>query len=1077
MSQVAKSELMELFSQEVSSYLPEIVQNINGLVPGKYSSERINELHRLFHNIKGSAALVGRNNLSEGARLVEQFFENLVLNELPVPGNCVHGLKKTVQLIEMYISRTDDNGEDIYQQITELFKDQTSVSAESSVKSDDQWQVSLRSLFPLFEDLAECTSENVGDIEHNRIVFSKLGQAVSIVIACVKAEGLADRYRILNDFHQLFRKVIAEPGNYCREVPGLISDFLQFLDMMLERESLDAQSRLSAETGEAGEDDVFESALEADIFSSVDGADDTLAFMEELPETDLSDDERVSSESAEVDEEQQLLFDVFQAECDEHLTTINSSLNDLEREITEKKEITSELRENVSEMRRAVHTLKGAAAMTSVNLLARAGHVLEDMLDWLHDEAETIAPEDVDILASGVDVMEFLAQSPEASESSRLVRFEEEIRGHFSLLTGENELSGEFEPESVPVGFEDGVSEEVSLPEETGTLRVRLDELDELVSIEGELVVARGAMESMLDELSETLVELDNVKNNLRRKSQELESGFEVQSLYGFNPVAAGEEHVPGHGGDLDEFDPIELDRYSQLNLIIRSLNEISVDVNSIYSTMTSLAGDLRGQVGKQQLTMRLMQDKLMRIRMTPLSSISRFLFRTVRDTARRLGKNVNLNIIGEDVYMDRFVWAKMMDPLMHILRNCVDHGIESTERRMELGKDETGSIVLEAEQRSRFVVLRISDDGSGIDLDLVREKLKAEGLVDAPELLDDEELFSWLFRPSFTTKEDVSQISGRGVGLDVVRRNIQELRGTVRLVNSPDGGAVFEFQIPFTLSVNRAIMISVAGGLFAVPLQEIIEVNHFSLDELEDKEVVSVQWNEEKMTVENLGFYLRPGVSHVRPETTSEGILAIIFQDAGGDLHCVSIDSVVEQREIIVKDFGSHLTHVHGVSGVTVTPSGSLVPILNLSELVENAVEQPDSGAEVHTELNLSEPLKVLIVDDSISVRHSVARLIESKSWKQRQAVDGLDALAQLESFMPDVIVLDIEMPRMNGYELKSNLNSHGLYRDIPVVMLTSRSSEKHREKARELGVEHYLTKPYQEETFIRLLEKIGSK
>lgn len=1077
MSQVAKSELMELFSQEVSSYLPEIVKNINGLVPGEYSSERINELHRLFHNIKGSAALVGRDNLSEGARLVEQFFENMVLHELPVPENCIHGLKKTVQLLEMYISSNDNDEEEIYQQIAELFKDLAPTRAESFVKTESQWQASLRSLFPLFEDLAECTSEDSRDIEHNTNVFRKLGQAVSIVIACVKAEGLADKYRVLNDFDQLFQKVIVDPENHYREVPGLVKDFLQFLDMMLERESLEVQPQSFTETGEVVDDDIFESELEAEIFSSVDGAGDTLAFMEQLHEPDLSDDERASSDTEEVDEEQQLLFDVFQAECDEHLTTINSSLNDLEREITKKKEITPELRENVSEMRRAVHTLKGAAAMTSVNLLARAGHVLEDMLDWLHDEAKTITPEDVDVLASGVDVMEFLAQSPEAAESSRLVRFEEEIRDHFLLLTGENELPGESEPEPVPVGFEEGDDEEVSLPEETGTLRVRLDELDELVSIEGELVVARGAMESMLDELSETLVELDNVKNNLRRKSQELESGFEVQSLYGFNPVAAGGENIPEQGGDLDEFDPIELDRYSQLNLIIRSLNEISVDVNSIYSTMTSLAGDLRGQVGKQQLTMRLMQDKLMRIRMTPLSSISRFLFRTVRDTARRLRKNVNLNIIGEDVYMDRFVWAKMMDPLMHILRNCVDHGIESNERRMELGKDETGSIVLEAEQRSRFVVLRISDDGSGIDLDLVREKLKAEGLVDDPEALDDEELFSWLFRPSFTTKEDVSQISGRGVGLDVVRRNIQELRGTIRLENNPGGGAVFEFQIPFTLSVNRAIMISVAGRLFAVPLQEIIEVRHFSSDELENGEGVSVQWNDERIPVENLGFYLQLGVSDVRPETGSEGVLAIIFEAAGGNLHCVSIDSVVEQREIVVKDLGSHLTHVPGVSGVTVTPSGSLVPILNLSELVEIVIEQPDSKAEIHTDLSLSEPLKVLIVDDSISVRHSVARLIESRSWKQRQAVDGLDALAQLESFMPDVIVLDIEMPRMNGYELKSNLNSHGLYRDIPVVMLTSRSSEKHREKARELGVEHYLTKPYQEETFIRLLEKIGSR
>jgi len=524
---------------------------------------------------------------------------------------------------------------------------------------------------------------------------------------------------------------------------------------------------------------------------------------------------------------------------------------------------------------------------------------------------------------------------------------------------------------------------------------------------------------------------------------------------------------------DLADFDPIELDRYSQLNLIIRSLNEISVDVNSIHTTLSSLAGDISGQIGKQQLTMRLMQDKLMRIRMTPLSSISRVLFRTVRDTAVKLGKEVSLTVTGEDVYMDRFVWARITDPLMHILRNGVDHGIEPGEVRRAAGKPQAGTINLHAEQRSRYVVLHISDDGSGIDYSLIREKIRREGLAENPGSLSEKELTDYLFRPSFTTKHDVTTISGRGVGLDVVRQNIKDLRGSIEIHSKPGEGVVFEIHIPFTLSVNRAAMVSISGREFAVPLQDILQVKHFSVEEIDQTDGLALKVGDGLIPVSNLGFYMQLEKRMKSLEPGSNGILAILFIK-DGEKCAVAIDEVVEQREIIIKNLGSHLTHVQGITGVSLTGSGGLIPILNLRELVETRVTEQVVDTEPQLQMELNEPLRVLIVDDSISVRHSVARLVESQSWKQQQAVDGLDALAKLETFVPDVIILDIEMPRMNGYEFKSSINNQPLYKDIPVVMLTSRVSEKHQQKAKELGIDHYLTKPYEDEVFVRLLENI---
>ena len=818
----------------------------------------------------------------------------------------------------------------------------------------------------------------------------------------------------------------------------------------------------------------------------------------ELEENDAFDlvPATVEFEEESVDEDQLLLMEIFKEECDEHLIIINQSLNILENTVKEPSVLTDELQASVSDMRRAVHTLKGAASMTGINLLAKGAHSLEDMLDWLHDEAGEITPREVQVIATGIDVIELLSQSPQANESTRLDNLVDTINKYLASRSepagtanfSETKVQESTKDERKTPGAESISAGEIALtepakpviventttalPGESGTLRVRLDDLDELVSIEGELVVARGAMEKMVEEFSQTLVELENVKDNLRRKSQELESGFEVQSLYGFNPVV-------GNGGneqtnsEMADFDPIELDRYSQLNLIIRSLNEISVDVNSIHTTLASLAGDISGQVGKQQLTMRLMQDKLMRIRMTPLSSISRVLFRTVRDTATKLGKKVALTVTGEDVYMDRFVWAKITDPLMHILRNGVDHGIESAELRAAAGKSESATINIQAEQRSRYVVLRIADDGGGINFALIKDKISREGLAENPESLSEKELLEYLFHPSFTTRQDITTISGRGVGLDVVRRNIQDLRGSVQIHNNPGQGVVFEIQIPFSLSVNRAALVSVAGREFAVPLQDIFQVKHFSTEEINDTEGVSVKFGDGFVPVINLGFHLQLERKMDTLAAGSDGVLAILFVK-GEEKYAVAIDSVIEQREIIVKNLGSHLTHVRGISGVTLTGSGGLIPILNLRELVDVQVEYAMMDHEPLLQDEVSGPLKVLIVDDSISVRHSVARLVESQSWQQQQAVDGLDALAKLESFLPDVIILDIEMPRMNGYEFKSSINNQQEYKDIPVVMLTSRASEKHQQKARELGIDNYLTKPYQDEIFVRLIEDI---
>lgn len=1131
MAKILKAELVELFMQEAASSIPGIRQSLTTLATERPAPAALDELHRLFHTIKGAASQVQLTDLSRGARIVEDFLAELIEEGKELSGRHLVALERITGVLSAVVDNSGtlpaEDG-NFHDRVVALFSDPAEHTGNEPDRQTDEENRQLpgeqrecldaiRSIIPLLQELAGCLMPGGKDLDgYNATVYRKLTHAVAVLTTAVRAAGMDGQYRLMQDFQLLLGKLRSSGLWRQPEAAGLIGDFFRFQgavfthsdpensstvrrvkDQLRAFHSLLAGPKLQVRTGDEPEPQVD---FAEEIFAAPEADDESVILLEQLVDAELLEEAdevpAVDSDWPEterggepVGEEQQLLLEIFRAECDEHLIVINRSLNTLEHQVEEPCALTPALRETVSVMRRAVHTLKGAASMTGVNLLARGAHSLEDLLDWLHDDAAEVSPAEVRILATGIDVIELLSQSPEASGSIHLNRLIETIEAHLTKATGIRPIAGEPGEQLVFIEEKSGGPEAVvepshdtssmesiheeetpaPLPGESGVLRVRLDDLDELVSIEGELVVARGAVEKMLDEFGQTLIEFDNVKENLRRKSQELEAGFEVKSLYGFNPVAPGEAAE----SDFAEFDPIELDRYSQLNLIIRSLNEITVDINSIYATLALLAGDIRGQVSKQQLTMRLMQDKLMRIRMTPMSSLSRMLFRIVRDTARKLDKKVNLVITGEDVYMDRFVWAKITDPLMHILRNAVDHGIEPAGQRRAANKPESATIRLSADQRSRFVVLRVADDGGGVDVARIKAKLRSDGLVADPDMLSENELIDYLFHPSFTTRQDVGAISGRGVGLDVVRRNIQELRGSVQLHNHPGEGVTFEIHIPFTLSVNRAAIVLAAGREYAVPLQDIQQVKRYSAAELEAGDGLCLRFGDGLVPVTNLGYCLQLENKHTDLPAGGEGLLVIVFR-RGEELCAVSVEEVVEQREIIVKNLGSHLTHVVGVSGVTLTGSGELIPILNLRELVEMKTPHGKGADQPPLPPGLNEPLKVLIVDDSISVRHSVARLVESQAWKQQQAVDGLDGLAKLESFRPDVIVLDIEMPRMNGYEFKSNINNNEEFRDIPVIMLTSRTSEKHQQKARELGIHHYMTKPYQEAAFVRLLENI---
>jgi chemosensory pili system protein ChpA (sensor histidine kinase/response regulator) len=797
-----------------------------------------------------------------------------------------------------------------------------------------------------------------------------------------------------------------------------------------------------------------------------------------------------------------LIMGSFYEEAEAHLEEMSRTLNTLESKVTKSVSISPSLRDLIRQVMRSVHTLKGAAGMVGRRDVSRWAHSMEDLLEWIYDEAVDITPKDVKLLVESGDLLEGLVTDPQKAHSSKILSLSakfEEIMGQ--APSEENEPVIDMKeilarPSTPPVGEEglgdlDKIEESEFFIEQrevptdvpfrySRTLRVKPEKIDELVNLAGELTIALSGFDQNMAIFTDGVNELELSRDRLKDISRDMEAGFEKKALKRLSsPVnlasAQGGASFSAPASDFkefDEFDSLELDRYSELSLIIRALNESAIDTGTICTQLSNLYSDFDGYVTRQRVLLSELQDKMMQLRMTPMSVITNRLRRIVREVATNLGKQVRLVIKGEDIELDRLIWEKITDPLMHLLRNAIDHGIEPPALRQALEKRPVGTISLSASREGNQVVIRISDDGMGLNYETIKATAKKLNLWDNVEGMPDTELASLIFHPGFSTRSEISEVSGRGVGLDVVKENIQDLKGTIRVASQAGEGAMFTVRIPLTLAVVRGLLFSAAGRTFAVALNEIGEIVRINPKNItrEPEEVVRI--GEEVLPLYDLGKLL--GSAKKNDESAPIPIHPLVLVAESDDKRvALAVDALIDQREIFIKNLGSHLRYVKGISGATIMGDGSVVPIINIGELlgskpVTAEIIAPDQ------EFMMTKPLEILIVDDSISVRQVVARLIEAQGWNTRTARDGMEALERVRESKPDLIVLDIEMPRMNGYEFMSAMKAQPEYGDVPIVVLTSRTAKKHREKAKSLGAKGFVVKPYRDKDFIDLIERL---
>ncbi len=593
---------------------------------------------------------------------------------------------------------------------------------------------------------------------------------------------------------------------------------------------------------------------------------------------------------------------------------------------------------------------------------------------------------------------------------------------------------------------------------------VRVDSaaLEEMLNSAGEISIFHSRLNQQLGSIQFNLEELGGTVTRLREQLRAMEIETEAQILNRYKTETA----------DNEEFDPLEMDRFSAIQQLSRALAESSSDVSSIKDLLQNLARETESLLVQEARTVAELQDNLMRTRMVPFQQHVPRLARLVRQTAAAERKQVNFVVEGGSGELDRQVLEKMLPPFEHMLRNAVVHGIESPDERERLGKPAAGEIGIRLRRDGSEVLIEVTDDGAGLNVDEIRNTASQQADLSETQVISDEAAMRLILKAGVSTAKQLTQSAGRGVGMDVVVNEVAKLGGTLGINSTPGNGCTFTIRLPYTLAVAQALIVKVANETYALPMPSIEGVIRVSREEFDGylkQDTPVIDYGGTIYTFRHLGQYL--GLSDLAMPVDTESVSLILVKTEEEAVALIS-DKTVDSREIVVKSLGAQLATVRGVSGATILGDGSIVIILDVAVLVRS-MPMGDSMKPLKDEAVAPRVPLAMVVDDSITMRRVSQRLLERHGLRVVTATDGVDALEKLEDEVPDIVLLDIEMPRMDGYEFAKNLRNNPDTEKVPVIMITSRSGEKHRARAIELGVNDYLGKPYQE---AEMLESVRS-
>ncbi|MDO4776614.1 MAG: Hpt domain-containing protein [Cardiobacteriaceae bacterium] len=617
-------------------------------------------------------------------------------------------------------------------------------------------------------------------------------------------------------------------------------------------------------------------------------------------------------------------------------------------------------------------------------------------------------------------------------------------------------------PESTAAEKEKSAQDQDRMSDVSRFVRVDSQLLDEIIAMVGEASIMRSRIENLSAGVEFNIGELTRISTRIAEQMRRLDNETEAQMLF----------RREKHGGDDEHFDPLEMDRFTEIQQLSRQLSEAIDDLKNVQGTLANDNTVLRNLASQQGIIQRSLQDRLLTTQLMRFDVNEPRLKRLVRQTAKTLGKEVNFVLEGGQVELERRLLEDVLPALEHMIRNAIAHGIEAPAQRRQAGKPEIGTIKLVIAAQSSEITMRLIDDGQGFDYGRIRSKAREKGILDEAQANDTHYLNSLVLRSGFSTAQSLTQISGRGVGMDVVNEMVKQRRGRLSVDSLPGKGTEFTVVMPFSMSIAEVLLVDIGGRTYAAPMSSITAVSQVSRTDLQESlsgEVVYHRYDERDYRLYVLGSYFEPGNYEFAPEAHQ---LPVLFIDSGEEAVAFHVDRILNRLEIIVKNVNRQVLNIPGISGATILGDASVVPVLELMDLARRIGSiVPHKEEEI---LEESTEKRILVVDDSVTMRKVSTRLLERNHFIVETAKDGLDAIEVLQHFKPDLIMLDIEMPRMDGFEFAAHVRQNSDVPNVPIVMVTSRTGDKHRERAGQIGVQGYLGKPYREDILMETLNSL---
>jgi chemosensory pili system protein ChpA (sensor histidine kinase/response regulator) len=1054
-------ELLEIYLDEAGEVLQTIEASLPQCRAQPQNRDALTTIRRAFHTLKGSGRMVGLMDLGEVAWEIEQVMNRWLEQQRAATPTLLKLIEEATGSFKDWVQQLRDGrlkGEIEAAEIAELAR---------KLKSGEITEPPLTARAE-----PEAESVAVGEVKLSRTMYEiYVQEAVGHVAALEHEYGRwhdapgDDTEAFLRAAHTLASSSRTAGFDAIAELAGAIEQWVPFAhlarapeDARRVRAAIDALKQMveavqrqqapqrgpdltqalqgltgrlqSAAPAEPPPSLAFDlSSIDLDLTTPAGAAAPTQAPAPEPKKEDPAPPTGRELRKMHDDIDEQLL-PIFIEEAQTLLPQIGSDIRDLKADASDLNVVQS--------LQRGLHTLKGSARMAGAIRLGELTHIMESLVESAVEKNQW----DADLFAELEEKMDRLSLDLERMQGKP--------------------APAPVAPPAVPQqdvrkaeAPKAAARVEPPLPSPAATLRVNADTLDHLINEAGEVSIARSRIEAELRAFKQSLSDLSDSISRLRNQLREVE----VQA----------DSQMQSRKSELDEkkveFDPLEFDRYTRLQELTRLMSESLHDVQSIQQALVKNLGETEAAVLAQARTSRDVQQELMRMRAVPFSNLNERLYRIVRQTARELDKKAELEIEGSQVELDRGVLDKISAPLEHMLRNSLAHGLEAPEARAASGKPEAGRIQIQLRQESNEIALILSDDGAGIDTDKVHRKAVEAGLVPPEQKLSEAEKTHLIFASGLSTADRVTELAGRGVGMDVVRNDITSIGGRVDITSTRGKGTTFTIYLPLTLAVTQAVMVRAGQqplAISAAMVENVLRLKSDQMSSLYQRRTVEIGERSYPL------YYVQELLGHTGA-TEIQPYNSVLLLRSGIQRIALHVDQLIGNQEIVVKSIGPQLARVPGIAGATVQPDGSIVLIMNPVQLAQQARLQPARPAAAiaaapEDEATPTSNRVVMVVDDSLTVRKITSRLLEREGYQVLTAKDGVDALQQLKDSVPAVMLVDIEMPRMDGFDLTKNVRGDPRLAKIPIVMISSRTADKHRNQAAQLGVNAFLGKPYQE-------------